>query len=398
MKIRAMITVLLCLLLLCSCGGESKENKAQPLSSDSGSAVLAPVDIGNKTLSFIAAGDNIVHGNIYIDARQRNQDESREFDFLPMYDAVADVIENADIAFINQETIIGGESFRYSGYPRFNTPAAMGDALCELGFDVINIANNHMLDKGEKGLAHAIDYWGGKDVLLIGGYTKKDFRNIRILECDGVRIAYLAYTDWTNGLYLEHSSELYVPYVDDSLICEQIREAKTLADLVFVSIHWGTENEKEANAEQRRLAQLMCDSGADVIIGTHPHVLQSVEWLVGEGGNRTLVAYSLGNFMSTMQYGKNLVGGMLSFDIVFDSLGIRVENPCVIPVVTQYTMKNYTYDWLVKDINLYLLEDYTDELAMAHGCRYADKSFTLEWAKNYVKGAIDSDFLPDWLK
>lgn len=396
MKIKGLFILLLCCACLCSCNRETVE--AQPIGRENASSSLELVDVGETRLHFVAAGDNLIHGNVYIDAREKNTDETKEFDFLPMYSAIASIIEDADIAFINQESVIAGNGFRYSGYPRFNTPSEMGDTLCELGFDVINVINNHMLDKGEKGLQYSIDFWQEKDVLLIGGYTADNPNDVRIMECEGIKIAFLGYTDWTNGLYLPSSSKLYIPYTDDDLIKEQISLAKEYADLVFVSMHWGKEDEKEENEEQRRIAQLICDSGADVIIGTHPHVLQGIEWLEGVDGNKTLVTYSLGNLMSTQQYGRNLISCLLSFDIVLDATGLKIDNVLMTPVITQYSEKDYRYDWLVKDIYLCLLEDYTTELAEAHGCRYLDTAFSLEWAKNYVKQAVSEDFLPDWLK
>lgn len=397
MKIRGILLILLCALIFCACDTQIPPTAA-PIEQNAEDAPLSQPDIGQRRISFVAAGDNLIHGNIYIDARARCEDREREFDFLPMYSAIADIIAEADISFINQESPIAGSNFRYSGYPHFNTPAEMGHTLVELGFDVINLANNHMLDKGEAGLAHSIEFWGEQEVLSVGGYTKENYNEPRIIECEGVRIAFLAYTDWTNDLYLSSKSQYFIPYTDDDLISSQIKAAKKSADLVFVSIHWGNEDEKKENDEQRRVAQLMCESGADVIIGTHPHVLQSVEWLSGQDGQKTLVAYSLGNLMSTMQYGRNLVSCLLSFDIVLDSDGIRIEAPQMIPVVTQYTMKDHSYDWLVKDIDLYLLQDYTEELASAHGCRVLDSDFSLEWAKGYVRERIAPEYLPAWLK
>lgn len=373
-------------------------------STEVGTTEKASEDTGKDPLpltrlTFLAAGDNLVHGNIYIEARERAKETEAAFDFSPVYsEAVKRTVADADLAFINQETILGGTAYRPSGYPRFNTPDEMGDTLVAMGFDIVNIANNHMLDKNEGGLAHAISYWEGQPVLLIGGLTRENKDEIRILEKDGIRIAFLAYTDMTNGLYLSSSSDYVIPYTDDDRIREQIAAARAEADLVFVSVHWGNEDERRENEEQKRVAQLMCDSGADVILGTHPHVIQSVVWLEGQGGHRTLVAYSLGDFLSTMQYGRNLVSILLTFDIVSDGEKAWVENPAVIPTVTHYTEKNYSYDWLVENICTELLQEYTEEQAAVHGCRAVDRGFSLSWAEKYVRGAIDEAYLPAWLK
>lgn len=355
--------------------------------------------VSQTRLTFLAAGDNIIHGNIYIEARERAKGTDAAFDFAPVYgESVAKTVAAADLAFINQESILGGTAYRPSGYPRFNTPDELGNTLVDMGFDIVNIANNHMLDKNEDGLAHAISFWESQPVLLVGGMTKENREEIRILEKDGVKIAFLAYTDMTNFLSLPASSDYVIPYTDDDLIRRQITAARAEADLVFVSVHWGTENEKKENGEQKRIAQLMCDCGADVILGTHPHVIQSLEWLEGADGHRTLVAYSLGDFLSTMEYGRNLVGILLTFDIVSDGERAWVENPAVIPTVTHYTEKDYSYDWLVENIRTDLLQEYTEARAAVHGCRAVDPGFSLTWAENYVRGAIEDDYLPAWLK
>lgn len=152
-----------------------------------------------QTVSFIACGDNLVHSSVYSDAKTLAAGTDKEYNFLPMYDNVADLIQNADLAFINQETPFGGSSRPISGYPLFNTPEQMGDDLITLGFDIVGLANNHMLDSTAKGYENTINYWNSKDgVTAIGGYkNKEDFENIRVIEKNGIKIALLC-------LYLRH--------------------------------------------------------------------------------------------------------------------------------------------------------------------------------------------------
>ena len=243
-----------------------------------------------QTVSFIACGDNLVHSSVYSDAQTLAAGTEKEYNFLPMYDNVADIIQNADLAFINQETPFGGSSRPISGYPLFNTPEQMGDDLITLGFDIIGLANNHMLDSTAKGYENTIDFWNSKDgVTAIGGYkNKEDFENIRVIEKNGIKIALLAYTYSTNGLKLPQGSELVIPLYDDETIDRQTKKAKSLADVVIVSIHWGVEDQFKPNAEQKRKAKLMADNGVDVIIGHHPHVLQPLEWIDRADGGKTL--------------------------------------------------------------------------------------------------------------
>ena len=193
--------------------------------------------------SFLAAGDNIIHEAIFTDAHKRAEN-GVGYNFKPMYDGVADMISSADIAFVNQEGPIAGASFGVTGYPMFNAPDSAGDTLVELGFDIVNIANNHMLDKWESGLYHTIEYWKTKDVLLLGAFTETDYDNIRVYTCpDGTKISFLSYTYGTNDMKLDSDKyDMFVPLIDERDIVRQIGLAHEAGDMVFVSIHWGTEN------------------------------------------------------------------------------------------------------------------------------------------------------------
>lgn len=353
--------------------------------------------IKENRISFLAAGDNLIHDGIYKDAQKRATANTPEYNFKPMYDDVASIIKEADISFINQETIMGGAELGYSGYPQFNSPQDLGNTLVDLGFDIINIANNHMLDKYEKGLANTIKFWESKPVLLLGAHkTKEDFDNIRILEYEGVKIAFLSYTYATNGISLPKTSSYYVPYIKDDDIKRQTALAKEAADLVFVSIHWGVENTFQTSAEQRRLARLMTDCGVDVVIGHHPHVIQPIEWLDQADGGRTLVIYSLGNLMSMMMRSINMLGGFVTFDIVqYGSDKPYIDNVAFIPTVFHYNRS-------FRECGIYLIENYTDDMAKVHGIQnYASETslyfITLDLVKKWLKDTISASYIPAYL-
>ena len=287
------------LLFIVSCG-ESKlpDSNAPAVSQDLNNATdkntaaetitEIPQPIIEKRTSFIGCGDNIIYGTK--EAVIHAQGTERKYNYKPYYDGVSNIIKEADIAFINQETLMCGDGYSLSYYPRFNSPRELGYDLHELGFDVVNIANNHMLDKGADGLSKTIEFWKSfNDILMIGGYEDiEDYDNIRILEKDGVKIAFLSYTQMTNGLSKPASSPLAIPYTNDEDIVRQAALAKQTADLVMVSVHWGNEGSFIPTQEQKRLAQLFSDCGVDVILGHHPHVVQPVEWLNGKDGNKTL--------------------------------------------------------------------------------------------------------------
>lgn len=369
---------------------------AEKMSADNMSqcenTVLPPKDpYAGVSISLVAAGDNLIHPNIYTDAFNRGNAEKR-YDFLPVYSDVADMIADADIAFINQETVMAGEEYGYSGWPCFNAPRELGDDLVSLGFDVVNIANNHMLDMGTQGLLDTISFWHTKPVTLIGGYTDADdYAGLRITESGGIKIAWLAYTYGTNGIVKSSWSDAVIPYIDDGLIADDISRAKEAADFVVVSIHWGDENVQAPNAEQQRLAQLIADSGADLILGHHSHTVQPIEWIETED-RAVLCIYSLGNFISGMDRPVNVVGGLLSLDIVGDGIGgLTVDNVLFTPTVFWYGM-----DWY--GTHLYLMSDYTDYLAQTHGVRIDGYTITVDSAKKIVTDVIGKEYLPDYLK
>lgn len=368
-----------------------------PMERETNTVTLAPLSepedvYANVDISFVAAGDNLIHPNLYTDAYYRGTTEKR-YDFLPLYANVASLIADADFAFINQETPMAGEAYGYSGWPTFNSPQQLGLDMVEIGFDIISIANNHMLDKGASGYASTLDFWHSQPVTLIGGYyNAEDAAQIRTVEADGITIALLSYTYGTNGISLPAGSEMVIPYIDDNLIVSDLAKARELADFIIVSIHWGTENTQSITDEQVRLAQLIADNGADVILGSHSHTLQPLTWLQSSTGEEVLCIYSLGNFVSGMSNPVNMVGGLLSFDIRGDgNNGLCVENVLFTPTVTYYGG-----DWY--DTHIYLLPEYTDNIAATHGVQYNGGYLSPVKAKEYVTNVIPSDFLPDYMR
>ena len=350
------------------------------------------IPIKTERVSFVACGDNLVHSSVYTDAMKLAKGTGKEYNFLPMYENVTDIIEGADLAFINQETPFGGDVKPISGYPMFNTPDQMGYDIKELGFDVVGLANNHMLDSYAAGYERTINFWENLDgVLGIGGYkNSSDYDNIKILEKNGIKIAFLAYTYGTNGLKLPSGSQLVVPLYDDADIDRQTKKARELADCVIVSIHWGTEDHFTPGNEQKRKAQIMVDNGVDVILGHHPHVLQDLKWIDRPDGGKTLCIYSLGNFLSGMMYSRNMVGGFLGFDIVrnLGGDGIHLENAYFIPTMCHYLHNTQAYDF-----KLYRFSEYTEDLENVHGAHKFDEKMSMQYMRNIINNEIPSEFL-----
>lgn len=340
-----------------------------------------------SSVSFVAVGDNLIHDTVYEQAAARTNDGSYDFSFD--YANVASYIEKPDIAILNQETIISTEH-QVSSYPCFNSPPELGDTMIDIGFDVFNIATNHSLDKGESGLISTINYWKSKNVITTGAYLNMDDFIVPTNTVNGITFAYLGFTEMTNGLKLPGDSEVVlVQQSDENLLRAKINEAKQKADVVIVNAHWGVEYTHTPTDSQREMAQKLADWGVDIVIGTHPHVIQPVEFITSTSGNhKMLVAYSLGNFISAQNRGPRMLGGMLNFDVVKNNStgNINIEN-----VKFRGTVTHYTYG--AGNIRVYCLDDYTEELASNHGVKSNTPDFSLSYLKDIVADVVDEQYL-----
>lgn len=340
---------------------------------------------------FMAAGDNLIHDNIYKQAAARANGNG--FDFTLPYQYISPLFEKADIAFINQETIIAESIYELSGYPLFNSPAAVGDKLVDIGFNVVTVANNHMFDMGEKGLIAALDYWQSKadsGVLAMGAWrSEADMQKPITYEKNGITFGFVPITEHTNGLKLPKDTELRFVRSDEyDLMEQQIELAKANSDFVVVSIHWGTENSTSTNDNQLYLSQMFADMGVDLVLGHHSHTLQPMEWRTGKSGNKTLVVYSLGNFISSMLDPQNMLGGILDIDITKSQGGeAEITRAKMIPIVTQYDTTNR------RNVRIYPFSDYTEELLAAHGMKQWHDNFSVSYMQNIINKNIPAEFL-----
>lgn len=374
----------------------------------------------DTVVSFLACPDNIIHPSVFYDAIERkavqnntkpvfNDLHNADYDFSPIYEYVANDISYADIAYINQETLIGGTSGKIIGYPCFNSPNAVADTVIDLGFDVVNVAHNHMLDSGNtKYLENCNSVFENEGLEVIGYYPDKEStENITVIESKGIKVAFLAYTYGTNGIRLPSKSEFIIPYLNEELVTKQVKIAKEISDIVIVSCHWGYEDTFNPNSEQKKYAELMTELEVDVVLGMHPHVIQPMEWKTASSGHKTLVVYSLGNFVSGMVAGKNMLAGMLSINIVRDAetAEVYIDTPLFVPIVTHYVKKTRvaSNDTGYRDFKIYPLIDYTEELASEHGVRRYESShgttlvggkFSVESLNTTLKKYIPDEFLP----
>lgn len=323
-----------------------------------------------------AAGDNLIHDVLYNQAHARTG--GKGYDFLPVYSAVLPLIKQADIAFINQETIMA-HSFPPSTYPCFNSPPVLAEQLAKAGFDVVNLSNNHMMDMGRQGLEESMECVDAQDSLTrIGAYRGRDeWDDIAVIGCKGIRLAFLGYTEFTN-LSAADATDLVPTLGDPQVIRSQVALARSRADVVVVSIHFGTEGSFIPSQKQKQAAQLLCEAGADIVLGHHPHVIQPMEVLRAADGRQTLVYYSLGNFVSAQIDAENLVGLLARIEISRDAQGaVTIKPDAAVPVVTHYGRG-------FSGLCLYPLADYNEALAQSHGVHAYGAGFSLPYIERLL--------------
>ena len=416
-KIVSILLFILLVFMACSCSQQvidpSTLGKFEPQDTygnvpDTASDIeydnIVAIDPRETTVSFLAVGDNIIYnGQLREGLADGKNKEGAEYDFSAMYKNVAEIVSSYDLAFVNQETPLAGKEFGYSQYPKFNSPQELGDNLIEAGFDIFNIATNHMLDVGSDGYKNTMEYFRSKDVMMVGGYDDADdLCNVRIIEKNGIRIAVAGFTYGTNGK--RPTSDTFIPYiygkdklhysadeqlVDSELMIRWVELASQSADVVIVSMHWGNEYTQKPTSEQRRLAKLLCNAGVDVILGHHTHCIQPIEWIEGKDGNRTLCFFSLGNFTSETDETVSLVGGLASFNIILNERdGVRIDSVGFRPTVMDYRNS-------FNKNTVYLLENYSDELCRGHNIvSYFKKALNMDILHSYVENIIDEKYLP----
>ncbi|MDU4336313.1 MAG: CapA family protein [Staphylococcus lugdunensis] len=347
----------------------------------------------NASASVVAVGDNLIHPVVYNDAKVG----SNKYDFKPMYKHVKANIQQADFAYVNQESPIGGDDKPYSGFKQFNTPSDVTKAIVDSGFNIINGANNHSLDQGDSGVTNHINAWKPyrHDVLFSGVFkSQKESEAVHTITRNGITVSLLCYTYGTNGQISQYPYT--VKTFDEATIKKDVRKAKEHSDAVIVSAHWGNENHTMPNEKQQKYAQLFADEGVDVVLGMHPHVIQPVKWVKGKNQHQTLVAYSLGNFLNG-QYTStewNQLLGRLNFNLEKTSKGVTVNNVKWRSMVNHYEQSKPMDKRTRKHFVLYNLHDYTPALAEKHALRQNIQSqWDIPHLQQMTKSIIDDEFL-----
>ena len=343
---------------------------------------------GTSKVRLTAVGDIIAHETILNLA-----DTGNGYDFTSLFALLKNDISSMDLAIANVETPLGGGP--YTGYPSFNTPDEMGLAVIDAGFDVALQASNHSMDAGTAGIRHSINFWKQHtdEILMVGMHdSQAEADDIPIITVNGISFAILNYTYGLNGYELPYDEDYLITVMDDSTwdyIKEQVQRADAQTDFVIVCPHWGEENQVgEPTWFQEEWGQMFTEAGADLILGTHPHVIEKIEWITADNGNKALCYYSLGNFVSNQQYTDLVLGGMAYLEIEKDEQGAHIvtDSAKVVPVVTH---NDKTGDPVV--IQTYYLADYTQDLADVHDTYLTyDDAFSLDLLRQKAQTVFGS--------
>lgn len=274
--------------------------------------------ITKETIELAMLGDVLLHTEL-----------AKYEDFSSSFEALTPQMQGYDFLIANQESLPVASKFGISGYPQFSSPEHILRDLKEAGVDMLNLANNHAVDKWEDGLAFAIENIEKEGFPYVGAYKNEaDRQNKRIIDVKGIKIGLVSYTYGTNGLYLPDDSELIINYIDIDQMTKDVEEIKPLVDVTVAIIHWGAEYVIKENEDQRYIAKMMNQAGVDIIFGGHPHVLQPFETIVNNTGQETHVFYSLGNFFArTISSKETMIGGIASLEITKEGDQVTIEKP-----------------------------------------------------------------------
>ena len=341
----------------------------------------------SEKITILGTGDNLIHEALFLDART----EDGGYDFTPMYAKVKPYIQAADIATVNQETPLATAIGEPSGYPSFNSPVQVADALSDAGFDILNFANNHILDMGESGLEATLDCCDTRGIPYFGAYRDSEDRSrIRVLEANGITVAFLGFVNFTNKDPTEETEDKLIWLSDEDSVKYYIEKADSLADIVVVYAHWGEENENIITDEMSYMSQQMVNWGADVIFGNHTHLVQKITVLQREGdGALCPVQFCGGKFISGQKERNHLLSVLTTVEFAKnpETGDVVATGMSALPLVTHYEGDR-------TNVSIYPLKDYTEELASSNGVKdFEFETMTLDYLWDLIHTEIPDQFL-----
>lgn len=354
---------------------ETSEN-AEPVNNEVDDIEPEEEPSTDREISIIMVGDMLLHTRVY----ESGMLDSGEYSYEHLFTHTRSMIENADIAIVNEEVILGGTELGLSGYPAFNGPFEVADALYDTGFDVILQATNHALDKGSRGVLNDIAYWEEKypseHVIGIHDEAADLDRNYAVVEVDGISIAILNYTYGTNGISMPADMPYLVNMLNENQVAEDMAKAREEADYIIVCPHWGTEYIHTADGSQKKWAQFFADNGANLVIGTHPHVIEPIEYY-----GDCPVYYSIGNYVNATSgegagTADRMLGAMANITLTIED-DIIIETKCdQIPLVSHIDTSDR------QRLTVYPLDEYNEELAKQNEICRQDSNFSIDYLWN----------------
>ncbi len=378
------------------------------VTSVSDDALEQIIDQSQNTVSIIMTGDILLHTPVEEAAIQ--SDGSINFDSI--FANTRDIISGADLALVNQEVIIGGEDLGVSGYPAFNAPYEIGDALVDSGFDVILHATNHALDKGKSGILNCINFWETNypDITYLGiNDSREQQDSIYFFQKGNKKIAVLNYTYGTNGIDIPSDMPYAVNILDEDKVRSDIQRAEAEGDFTIVCPHWGTEYNLGISDQQEKWTDIFYEEGVDLVIGTHPHVVEPVEVIAREGNeHKMLVYYSLGNYVNWTSgtgdgVSDRMLGAIADIDLDISGDYSDAESGTGGSVISDEDVyiKSYGVDLIVSHVTsgtngvtVYKLDDYTQELASQNEIVKQDPDFSPDYL-NALSQQVFGDLIND---
>ena len=275
---------------------------------------------------------------------------------------------------------MAGQDFGFSGYPTFNSPQKLGRAIIAAGFNVVNHATNHVMDKGERAVFATMDFWDTiPGVRVLGVHRSEEERKLPVLvKKNNITVGFLSYTYGTNGLSVPRDKPYLVSLINTEIMAKEIETIRPLCDFLVVSMHWGDEYRHEYNKRQESLAAFLAEHKVDLVIGHHPHVIQPVEYIPRPDGKFMLCFYSLGNLISAQARSYTMLGALAYIKIEKnrsidgEAAGFIFTDAGAIPLVTHYE-RNYT------GFKVYPLYAYTEEISSRHRINQERKDLTMDY-------------------
>ena len=309
----------------------------------------------SNVVTLAACGDQIGTDNSLPIARSYGAAAGTDYDFTPFYQDISDFVQSYDLRYINQETVMAGEDAGYSGYPIFNTPDAAAEAIHNVGYNLVNFATNHTYDMGTAGIERSHEVFAQYPELIVGGsYLSEEARDtVQMIERNGITFAFLAYT-YGDNMYLDADSmpnSYYSCVFDEDTAAEDIARAKKVADVVIVSMHWGSEYVTTPNDQQLEWAQFLVDQDVDLVLGTHAHILQPTKLYTSPSGKTVPVVFGLSDFISGWTITDCIISGIFTCEFTQQSDGsVTVQNPTFYPCI-EWSNGGDVYVRMLKDLS-----------------------------------------------